>query len=155
MRVCSIRLQYVIAIFFEKKRGGTAGCVLASRLAEDPNNTILLIEAGKHNELVRSSKMPGRYSLSQFKMTCAKFISWAHLVNSSEDWQITSTPQKNLNDRQLKLHRGKFLGGCSGINGTLCIRGIKQDFDDWEVKGWSGEEMWRYMIEVGGACFSF
>lgn len=48
----------------------------------------------------------------------------------------------------MKLSRGKFLGGCSGCNGTLCIRGSKQDYDDWCIKGWSGDEFFKYMEKV-------
>jgi len=53
-----------------------------------------------------------------------------------------------VNNRQVKLSRGKFLGGCSGCNGTLCIRGSKQDYDDWGMEGWSGEEFFKYMSKV-------
>ena len=42
----------------------------------------------------------------------------------------------------------RFLGGTSGCNGTLCIRGSRQDYDKWDLKGWSGEEMYRYMSKV-------
>jgi choline dehydrogenase-like flavoprotein len=48
----------------------------------------------------------------------------------------------------VKLSRGKFLGGSSGCNGTLCIRGAKQDYDDWGLEGWSGEEFFKYMRKV-------
>jgi choline dehydrogenase-like flavoprotein len=49
----------------------------------------------------------------------------------------------------VKVSRGKFLGGSSGVNGTLCIRGTKQDYDDWDMPGWSGEEVFSYMKKVG------
>jgi len=45
----------------------------------------------------------------------------------------------------VKVSRGKFLGGSSGVNGTLCIRGTRQDYDDWNMPGWSGEEVFSYM----------
>lgn len=61
------------------------------------------------------------------------------------DWNIETVPQPYLNNRVLSLNRGKFLGGSSGFNGTLCIRGSKTDYDDWELEGWSGEEMFRLM----------
>lgn len=51
-------------------------------------------------------------------------------------------------NRQVKLSRGRFLGGCSGCNGTLCIRGNKQDYDDWGLDGWSGEDFFKYMRKV-------
>lgn len=55
---------------------------------------------------------------------------------------------KGVDNRQVKLSRGRFLGGCSGCNGTLCIRGAKQDYDDWGLEGWSGEEFFKYMSKV-------
>lgn len=54
-----------------------------------------------------------------------------------------------VDNRQVKLSRGRFLGGSSGCNGTLCIRGNKQDYDDWGLDGWSGEEFFKYMRKVG------
>lgn len=57
-----------------------------------------------------------------------------------------------VDNRQVKLSRGRFLGGCSGCNGTLCIRGCKQDYDDWELEGWSGEEFFKYMKKVRDLC---
>lgn len=53
-----------------------------------------------------------------------------------------------VNNRQVKLSRGRFLSGCSGCNGTLCIRGCKQDYDDWGLEGWTGEEFFKYMRKV-------
>jgi choline dehydrogenase-like flavoprotein len=54
-----------------------------------------------------------------------------------------------VDNRQVKLSRGRFLGGSSGCNGTLCIRGNKQDYDDWKLEGWSGEEFFKAMRKVG------
>jgi choline dehydrogenase-like flavoprotein len=48
----------------------------------------------------------------------------------------------------VKVSRGKFLGGSSGVNGTLCIRETMQDYDDWDMPGWSGEEVFGYMKKV-------
>lgn len=53
-----------------------------------------------------------------------------------------------VDNRQVKLSRGRFLGGSSGCNGTLCIRGSKQDYDDWGLEGWSGEEFFKAMRKV-------
>jgi choline dehydrogenase-like flavoprotein len=53
-----------------------------------------------------------------------------------------------VDNRQVKLSRGRFLGGSSGCNGTLCLRGNKQDYDDWGLDGWSGEEFFKYMRKV-------
>ncbi|EYE89980.1 GMC family oxidoreductase [Aspergillus ruber CBS 135680] len=110
--------------------GGTSGCVVAGRLAENPNVKILLIEAGQHNKDLENVHMVG---------------GWSNNFDSETDWNVVTPPMKGIDNRQVKLSRGKFLGGCSGCNGTLCIRGSKQDFDDWELEGWSGEEFFGYM----------
>lgn len=67
------------------------------------------------------------------------------LLGGPHDWNFFSTPQTHAADREISLTRGRFLGGSSGLNGTLCIRGTKQDYDDWNVPGWSGEEMFAAM----------
>ncbi len=71
---------------------------------------------------------------------------WSKNFNTEDDWNFTS---KGMNGRQIKASRGKYTGGSSGCNGTLCIRGTKQDYDDWNVgPNWSGEEMWKSMARV-------
>ncbi|KAF2867318.1 glucose-methanol-choline oxidoreductase-like protein [Massariosphaeria phaeospora] len=113
--------------------GGTAGCVLASRLAEDANCSVLLIEAGKPKTEVPASAIPAGVS---------------QILGTDADWNIQSEPCEELNGRRLHLGRGKFLGGSSGCNGTLCIRGTPQDYDDWGVEGWSGAEVFGHMKKV-------
>jgi choline dehydrogenase-like flavoprotein len=68
--------------------------------------------------------------------------------DTEADWNIVTEQGSGVNGRQVKVSRGKFLGGSSGVNGTLCIRGTKQDFDDWNMPGWSGEEVFGYMKKV-------
>lgn len=65
--------------------------------------------------------------------------------DTEADWNIVTEPSRGVNNRQVKVSRGKFLGGSSGVNGTLCIRGTKQDYDDWNLPGWSGNEVFDYM----------
>ncbi|WEW56859.1 hypothetical protein PRK78_002314 [Emydomyces testavorans] len=113
--------------------GGTTGCVVAGRLAEDPNVTVLVIEAGQHNRDLENVHMPG---------------GWLNNLETEADWDIVSCPMPGVNNRQVKLSRGKFLGGSSGINASLCIRGSKQDYDDWGLEGWSGEEFFKYMSKA-------
>ncbi|KAI1617943.1 choline dehydrogenase [Exophiala viscosa] len=110
--------------------GGTSGCVVAGRLAEDTNARILLVEAGPHNKDLENVHMTG---------------GWSNNFDSETDWNLVTSPMQGVDGRQVKLSRGKFLGGSSGVNGTLCIRGSKQDYDDWKLPGWSGDEMFRYM----------
>lgn len=73
---------------------------------------------------------------------------WSQNFDKDTDWNVITVPGTGVNNRQIKLSRGKFLGGSSGVNGTLCIRGSKQDYDDWGLPGWSGEEMFGYMRKV-------
>lgn len=87
--------------------GGTSGCVVAARLAEDPNFRVLVIEAGEHNKELENTQMTGGCGL---------------LAGTEHDWNLTTVPQKHMNDRRVELQRGKHLGGSSGVNGTLCIR---------------------------------
>ncbi|KAJ9625007.1 hypothetical protein H2203_004958 [Taxawa tesnikishii (nom. ined.)] len=110
--------------------GGTSGCVVAARLAIDTDTRVLLIEAGAHNKDLENVHMVG---------------GWSKNFDSPEDWNIVTEPMKGVNNRQVKVSRGRFLGGSSGVNGTLCIRGSKQDYDDWNLPGWSGEEFFGYM----------
>ncbi|KIV85554.1 hypothetical protein PV11_01236 [Exophiala sideris] len=110
--------------------GGTSGCVVAGRLAEDTNARILLVEAGPHNKDLENVHMTG---------------GWQKNLDCETDWNLVTSPMQGVDGRQVKLSRGKFLGGTSGVNGTLCIRGSKQDYDDWKLPGWSGEEMFQYM----------
>jgi choline dehydrogenase-like flavoprotein len=63
-------------------------------------------------------------------------------------WNLESEAPQGLNGRNMKLTRGKFLGGSSGIKGTLCIPGTRQDYDSWGLDGWSGDEMFSYMRKV-------
>lgn len=64
------------------------------------------------------------------------------------DWNIFTEPNPGLNGRKCHVPRGRFLGGSSGCNGTICVRGVKQDYDDWGSPEWSGDEMFRAMKKV-------
>ncbi|KAL3478166.1 hypothetical protein BJX99DRAFT_269367 [Aspergillus californicus] len=110
--------------------GGTSGCVVAGRLAENKNVTVLLIEAGQHNRDLDNVHMAG---------------GWSNNFDSETDWNLVTKSMPGVDNRQVKLSRGRFLGGSSGCNGTLCIRGNKQDYDDWGLEGWSGNEFFDAM----------
>ncbi|RHZ60765.1 hypothetical protein CDV55_103182 [Aspergillus turcosus] len=110
--------------------GGTSGCVVAGRLAENPDIKILVIEAGQHHRDLENVHMAG---------------GWSNNFDSETDWNLITAPMPGVDNRQVKLSRGRFLGGSSGCNGTLCIRGAKQDYDDWGLEGWSGEEFFAAM----------
>ncbi|TVY87032.1 Oxygen-dependent choline dehydrogenase [Lachnellula willkommii] len=113
--------------------GGTAGCVIAGRLAEKPGLSILLVEAGDTDKAYPATAIPAAVS---------------QILGTEADWNIKSEPCRELNDRQLHLARGKFLGGCSGCNGALVIRGNRQDYDNWGLEGWSGDEVFQYMSKA-------
>lgn len=113
--------------------GGTSGCVIAARLAEafpESGPSILIVEAGPDSNGLQSVSMVG--GLFQ-------------AMGGELDWDFETVPQKHMDDRVLKLARGKFLGGSSGFNGTLCVRGSKADYDEWDLEGWNGDEMFRCM----------
>ncbi|KAF9432556.1 hypothetical protein BGZ76_010629 [Entomortierella beljakovae] len=116
--------------------GGTAGCVLASRLTEDPNISVLVIEAGDDMDNSFVLKTP---------MTCAA------LYNSKNDWQLKTVPQIHANGREVDQIRGKMLGGCSG----QYTRGPHSDFNKWATvygnPGWSYEEVLPYFKK--SECF--
>jgi choline dehydrogenase len=106
--------------------GGSAGCVLASRLSEDASNRVLLVEAGPadNHPMIH---MPGGAA------ECLK--------SDTLNWQDYSAPQKNLENRSLYVPRGKMLGGSSGLNGMVYIRGHAWDYDSWAEQG---NEGWSY-----------
>ncbi len=110
---------------------GSAGCVLANRLSENPSIQVLLLEAGgKDNKF--EIHVPAAYS---------------KLNKSDVDWAFWTTPQKNVDNRVMFQPRGKVLGGCSSTNAMAYIRGNKKDYDDWEIlgnKGWKYEDILPY-----------
>ena len=100
---------------------GSAGCVLASRLSEDPRNTVLLLEAGP-----RDTSPWIHLPLGYGKLFTRSDINWAY----------ESEPEPSLKGRRIFTPRGKVLGGSSSINGLVYIRGQREDFDGWGIRGW-------------------
>lgn len=110
---------------------GSAGCVLANRLTENPENKVLLIEAGGADSKMEIH-IPGAY----FK-----------LHRTEVDWQFWGESQPHLNQRKLYIPRGKTLGGSSSTNAMAYVRGNKADFDEWAAlgnNGWSYDEVLPY-----------
>ena len=105
---------------------GSAGCVLAARLTEDPQSKVLLIEAGGSDSSI-FIQMPTALSIP---MNMKKF-----------NWFFESLPEPGLDNRRLHTPRGKVLGGSSSINGMVYVRGHACDFDEWEEHGATG---WAY-----------
>lgn len=104
--------------------GGSAGCVMASRLSEEPGRRVVLVEAGG----------PARNPLLHVPAGLAEVLG-----NRIADWGFATVPQAGLNGRRLRWPRGKVLGGSSGINAMCYARGDLSDYDDWG-HGWSGAE---------------
>src|SRR4051794_27114763 len=101
---------------------GSAGCVLANRLTEDPSVRVLLLEAG------------GKDRSPNIKIPAA----FAEQFHTKLDWDYYSEPEPHCNDRKLYLPRGKSLGGSSSMNAMLYVRGRPVDYDLWEQQGASG-----------------
>ena len=110
---------------------GSAGCVLAARLTEDPHTRVLLLEAGGPPR-AREIAVPAAFS---------------KLFRTAVDWNYSTEPEPQLDNRSLYWPRGKVLGGSSAINAMIYIRGAARDFDDWEQlgnPGWSFSSVLPY-----------
>lgn len=106
--------------------GGSAGCVLANRLSEDPSIKVLLIEAG------------GRDTNMLFRMPAG----FAKMTKGLASWGWSTVPQKHLNGRVVWYTQAKVVGGGSTINAQLYTRGNAKDYDAWETE--AGCEGWSY-----------
>lgn len=105
---------------------GTAGCVIANRLSEDPGCSVLLLEAG------------GRDWHPLLRMP----VAFVRAIQSpGVNWGFKSEPEPHLNGRIIDLPRGRVLGGSSSVNGMFHIRGHRRDFDTWRELGCDG---WGY-----------
>ena len=104
--------------------GGTAGLVVATRLSENPNLIVGIIEAGPTAFDDPTINVPGRFGES---------------LGSKYDWQFETTKQAGLHGKSLAFNRGKVLGGSSALNFMTWNRGCAEDYDAWEAlgaKGW-------------------
>ena len=99
---------------------GSAGCVLANRLSEDPDTTVALLEFGGSDNSI-FIQMPTALSIP---MNMKKY-----------NWFYESEPEPYLDNRRMHCPRGKVLGGSSSINGMVYVRGHAMDFEEWEAQG--------------------
>ena len=113
--------------------GGSAGCVVAARLAEDPGSRVLLLEAGPDGSAVDEIQVPAAYN---------------RLFRSKYDWNLVTLPQERADGRPVYWPRGKVLGGSSAMNAMIYIRGNKADYDGWRddygCAGWGYRELLPY-----------
>jgi choline dehydrogenase-like flavoprotein len=120
--------------------GGSAGCVLAARLSEDPSVTVCLIEAGGAGDslLIRAPAL------------VAAMVSGRPKLNN---WAFHTVPQRGLNGRRGFQPRGKALGGSSAINAMLYVRGHPSDYDEWAdlgAEGWDWQSVLPYFLRAEG-----
>ena len=116
---------------------GSAGCVLANRLSEDPNAKVLLLEAGSRDW----------HPFIHMPAGLAKLVN-----RKGVNWDYNTAPEPHLNGRRLWWPRGKVLGGSSSINAMCYIRGVEQDYDDWaqSAPGWDWDTVLPYFKRAEG-----
>ena len=110
---------------------GSAGCVLAGRLSEDPRARVLLLEAGS-SDSAKEVRIPAAFS---------------RLFKSTRDWNYSTEEEPYLNGRRLYWPRGKMLGGSSSMNAMIYIRGNPADYDCWKQlgnEGWGWTDVLPY-----------
>ncbi len=116
---------------------GSAGCVLANRLSEDPGVKVLLLEAGSRDW----------HPFIHMPAGLAKLVN-----RKGVNWNYNTAPEPQLNGRRLWWPRGKVLGGSSSINAMCYIRGVEQDYDDWarSASGWDWDTVLPYFKRAEG-----
>ncbi len=119
--------------------GGSAGCVLAARLAEDPDVSVCVVEAGGNGRDL-FIRMPAGNG----------FV----FGNPKLDWGYQTVPQQQMNGRRIYYARGKALGGTSIVNGMIYMRGVPADYDGWRqmgLTGWGYADLLPYFRRAEGA----
>lgn len=118
--------------------GGSAGCVLAARLSENPDVRVFLLEAGK-KDTHPYIHMP---------------VGFAKLTAGPMTWGLETTPQRHANNRVIPYAQGRVLGGSSSINAEVFTRGNPVDYDRWAneegCKGWAFADIQKYFIRSEG-----
>ncbi len=110
--------------------GGTAGCVLAARLSEDPGRSVLLVEAGPD---YRAADLPAALQDGRHGPTV-----------DAHDWGLQAWSK----GRAVAVPRARVIGGCSATNATFALRGSPADYDSWGHPGWNFEEVLPYFVAL-------
>ncbi|KAF7378422.1 GMC oxidoreductase [Mycena sanguinolenta] len=117
---------------------GAAGNVLANRLTENLNFSVLVLEAGVSNEGVIDSMVP-------------LFVNNLLSGPNAYEWNYTTTPQVGLNNRSIPYQRAYILGGCTSHNGMFYTRGSAEDYNRWATltgdSGWSWDDLLPYFFK--------
>jgi len=116
---------------------GSTGSVIASRLTENSNNSVLLVEAGKRE-----------HPFARMPMSFGLFIN-----KPGVNWRYQSEPEPGTANRNIPIPRGKMLGGSSSINGLVYVRGQSLDYDTWAQygnRGWNWEEVSKVFKKIEG-----
>ncbi len=113
---------------------GSAGCVIAARLSEDPSTRVCLIEAGPRD----------RHPFIHVPATVG-----AAIATRAINWRFLTVPQPRLANRRIPIPRGRVIGGSGSINGMVYFRGQPSDYEDWVAAGnpgWSYREVLPYFL---------
>jgi choline dehydrogenase-like flavoprotein len=111
---------------------GSAGCAIASVLADAKGGTFGVLEAGP-SDAVPQVKIP---------------FGPLYTMGGRRDWNFRSTAQENSANRNLKVNRGRMLGGSSPINSMVWFRGRQDDFDNWNLPGWAWKDVEQDFEEI-------
>jgi len=115
--------------------GGSAGCVLAARLSEDADVSVLLVEAGPPDS-AEEIHVP---------------VAFGQLFQSKWDWDYLTDPEPGLDGRRRYLPRGKMLGGSSSMNAMIYMRGNRADYQEWKAlgaEGWGWDNVLPYFLKA-------
>ncbi|MGO9993885.1 MAG: GMC family oxidoreductase [Steroidobacteraceae bacterium] len=119
--------------------GGSAGCVLAARLSEDPRTRVVLLEAGKTDVGRLAMRMP---------------LAWRDtFMDPAVSWGYVTEPEPYADNRVIPAPRGKVLGGSASVNGMMYSRGVAADYDGWAkagLEGWSYADVLPYFRRSEG-----